>query len=66
MPFGGGRRICIGSQFAIMEATLIAARTSQRFVLDSAPGQRVVEEGATTLRPRGGLPMILRRRADPA
>lgn len=49
-----------------MEATLIAARTSQRFVLDSAPGQRVVEEGTTTLRPRGGLPMILRRRADPA
>ena len=51
-PFGGGRRICIGSQFAMLEATMIAARTSQRFVLDAAPGHRVVEEGFTTLAPQ--------------
>ncbi|WP_052238491.1 cytochrome P450 [Mycolicibacterium setense] len=64
VPFGGGRRICIGSQFAMMEGTLIAARTSQRFVLDAVPGHRVVEEGFTSLRPKGGLPMIIRRRTD--
>ncbi|MGB8406767.1 MAG: cytochrome P450 [Mycobacterium sp.] len=64
VPFGGGRRICIGSQFAMLEGTLIAARTSQRFILDALPGHRVVEEGFTTLRPKGGLPMIIRRRAD--
>ena len=62
VPFGGGRRICIGSQFAMLEATMIAATTSQRFVLDAAPGHRVVEEGFTTLRPKGGLPMLIRRR----
>jgi cytochrome P450 len=61
-PFGGGRRICIGSQFAMLEATMIAATTSQRFVLDAAPGHRVVEEGFTTLRPKGGLPMMIRQR----
>jgi cytochrome P450 len=64
VPFGGGRRICIGSQFAMMEMTLIAALTAQRFLLDAVPGHAVVEEGATTLRPKGGLPMILRRRTD--
>lgn len=64
VPFGGGRRICIGSQFALMEGTLIATRTSQRFVLDAVPGHRVVEEGFTTLRPKGGLPMVIRRRTD--
>lgn len=63
-PFGGGRRICIGSQFAMMEGTLIAARTSQQFVLDAVPGHTVVEEGFTTLRPKGGLPMIVRRRSE--
>jgi cytochrome P450 len=62
VPFGGGRRICIGLQFALLEATMIAVATSQRFVLDAAPGHRVVEEGFTTLRPKGGLPMVIRRR----
>ncbi|WP_273732245.1 cytochrome P450 [Mycolicibacterium septicum] len=64
VPFGGGRRICIGSQFAMIEGTLIAARTGQRFVLDAVPGHTVVEEGFTTLRPKGGLPMLIRRRVD--
>ena len=64
LPFGGGRRICIGSQFAVMEGALIAAIVGQRYVLDPAPGWRVQEEGATSLRPKGGLPMVLRRRKD--
>ncbi|MFB8003743.1 cytochrome P450 [Nocardia sp. NPDC056000] len=64
LPFGGGRRICIGSQFAFLEGTLIAAAVSQRYVLDPVPGWKVVEEGATSLRPKGGLPMVVRRRTD--
>ena len=40
LPFGGGRRICIGSSFALMEATLIAAILSQRFVYELVPGHR--------------------------
>ena len=32
-PFGGGKRICIGTSFALMEATLITAMMSQRLRL---------------------------------
>ncbi len=38
LPFGGGRRICIGTSFALMETTLITAMMSQRFVFDLVPG----------------------------
>ena len=62
LPFGGGRRICIGSSFALMEATLIAAIMSQRFVYDLVPGHPVEPEATLTLRPRKGLRMIARRR----
>lgn len=66
LPFGSGRRVCIGSQFATIEAALILAHVSQSYVLDSAPGWQVRQEGHTTLRPKGGLPMIVRRRFAPA
>ena len=62
MPFGAGRRVCIGAGFSILEATLITAMIAQRFALDPAPGARVVPETTITLRPRHGLPMIVRRR----
>lgn len=33
-PFGGGRRICIGRQFALMEAQLVLSRAVKRYRLD--------------------------------
>lgn len=62
LPFGGGRRICIGSSFALMEATLITAMMSQRWIFDLAPDHPVEPEATLTLRPRYGLKMIARRR----
>jgi len=62
VPFGSGARSCIGKRFAMMENALVLATIAQRF----AP--RSLQEGAldlvptVTLRPRGGLPMRLRRR----
>jgi cytochrome P450 len=62
MPFGAGRRICVGSTFAIVEATLLAAMISRRMYFD-LPRDAVVEaDAAITLRPRDGLPMRLGRR----
>ena len=63
VPFGAGRRMCVGAGFSIMEATLITAMIAQRFELDLVPGTRVQAEPTVTLRPRDGLPMTVRRRA---
>lgn len=62
LPFGGGRRICIGTSFALMETTLITAMMSQRFVYDLVPGHPVEPEATLTLRPRNGVKMVARRR----
>jgi cytochrome P450 len=64
LPFGGGRRVCIGSSFALMESTLIMAMMSQRFVYDPVPGHPVEPEATLTLRPRYGVKMIAHRRAE--
>lgn len=63
MPFGAGRRICVGNGFALMEGVLLMAMIVQRFELDLRSGARVTPEIAITLRPEGSLPMVLRRRA---
>ncbi len=60
IPFGGGPRLCIGNQFATIEAQLILALVAQRFRLEALPGRPVQVEALVTLRPRGGLPMRLR------
>jgi cytochrome P450 len=58
-PFLGGPHHCIGSEFAMMEAMLIVAMTLQRFRLRLTPGAVVEPESKLTLRPRGGLSMLL-------
>ena len=63
MPFGAGRRMCVGAGFAMMEATIATAMIAQRFMLDLVPDARVVPEPTATLRPHDGMPMVLRRRA---
>jgi cytochrome P450 len=63
LPFGAGRRICVGAGFATLEATLLAAMITQRYRLDLVPGARVVPEPTATLRPRDGIPMTLHRRS---
>jgi cytochrome P450 len=62
LPFGAGRRMCVGAGFAMLEGVLLAAMIAQRFTFDPAPDARVVPEPTATLRPRDGLPMIMRRR----
>ncbi|WP_354700838.1 Putative cytochrome P450 132 [Paraconexibacter sp. AEG42_29] len=66
LTFGGGRRVCIGTSFALMEGTLITAMMSQDFVYDLVPGHPVEPEATLTLRPRNGVKMIARRRTSAA
>jgi cytochrome P450 len=63
MPFGTGPRVCIGQHFATLEMTLVAAMLLQRYGLalpaGTPPAQPVLN---VTLRPRGGVRLLLSRR----
>lgn len=59
MPFGGGPHQCIGNNFALLEATLILAAVAQRYRLRLPPGATVTPQPQATLRPAGGLHMML-------
>jgi cytochrome P450 len=63
IPFGAGPRGCIGSVFALQEAVMAVAAIIREFELDVAPGHAVWPLHRITLRPRHGLPMIVRRRS---
>jgi cytochrome P450 len=56
-PFGGGARMCIGRDFALMEAELVLATIAQRFELHLAPAHPVELEPLITLRSRHGMRM---------
>ena len=59
LPFGAGPRICIGAAFALQEATLVLGTIVRSFRLALAPSATVWPLQRLTLRPRGGLPMVL-------
>ena len=61
IPFGGGRRACVGQSFAELETVLVLASIVQRFRLDLTPLGIPKPIAAVTLRP-GRLPMRLLRR----
>ncbi|PYU04503.1 MAG: cytochrome P450 [Acidobacteria bacterium] len=61
-PFGGGPRMCIGNNFALMEAALLLGTIAQRFRLRIVPGHPVVPLPSITLRPRYGIRMTLEAR----
>lgn len=65
LPFGGGRRICVGQGFAMLNATLLAAMIAQRFRFDFVPGSKIVLDPTVTIRPLHGIPMTIHRRCSP-
>jgi len=61
LPFGGGRRICIGNHFALTEGQIILDTIARRFSMEPASSKPLRFEPMITLRPKGGVPVILRK-----
>ncbi len=62
IPFGGGPRLCVGARFATIEALTVLAHWLSRWAFAPMPGREVRLSGSVTLRPAGGLPLVLTRR----
>lgn len=62
IPFGGGRRACVGAAFAELETALVLATIARRFRLELTARGLPAPVAQVTLRPGRGLPMRLRRR----
>ena len=60
LPFGAGRRACVGANFALLEGVLIAAMLVRRYRFHAVAGAAVVPSATVTLRPRYGLLMEVR------
>lgn len=57
LPFGDGPRICIGAQFAMIEAKIILATLISRFKFERIEGCDPKPVMVLTLRPEGGVPL---------
>lgn len=62
LPFSAGPRFCIGIHFAMMEGPIVLSRLLRRFDFEIDPNKTIVEDDFPTLRPRGGVPAIVRSR----
>jgi cytochrome P450 len=57
-PFSSGPRRCVGSAYAMQEATIAVATILPRYAFTSS-GQPVAPAPSITLRPAGGMPLTV-------
>lgn len=62
MPFGLGPRVCVGANFATIEATLILARLIQRYDFKLEEGQTVRPVARLTTRPADQIQIVVKQR----
>ena len=64
LPFAGGPRVCIGASFATIEAAVILAVLIRAFRFLPVAGHKPKPVARVTLRPAGGMPLLIAARAN--
>ena len=62
LPFGGGRRMCVGYAFSMTLLRIAVAMIVQRFNLSLASGARIDRSYQVTIAPKFGMPLQLHAR----
>ena len=57
LPFGGGPRVCIGNQYAMLQILMILSELLRRYDFELVPGQEIEERAMVILRPKNGIKM---------
>jgi len=64
MPFSAGPRYCIGTSLGMLQLKIALSIILQRYSFKLKPGASVDCSGLNSIRPKRGLPMIVRPRTD--
>ncbi len=64
MPFGAGERVCIGNHFAMTESLLLLSMIVQHHDMQLLDDREIEPEMAVSIRPKGGIPVCLKRRGQ--
>ena len=64
LPFGTGARMCVGRDFALVESVLLLARWLREVRVEpvTAGAGMPRPHALVTVRPQGGVPLLLQRR----
>lgn len=62
MPFGGGPRLCIGNNFAMMEMQMVVLELLKRYDFELLKNQKIEAMPYVTLQPKYGIQMKIKKR----
>lgn len=60
LPFGSGPRMCLGSEFALLEMKIVLPMILQKFSIALMPNARIDRGGLLLSSPKMGLPVLAR------